>query len=855
MPRSFLPTAVRACPTLQKPPRKWAPEETLAPSEWAFVFDTETTVDAGQRVRVGCFRLLRDGELVWEGLFYEVLSAEELNLLKAYAQDEGLPVLTIDEFREALYNAAVELRATIVGFNLPFDLSRLAAAWKPARGRFSGGFALIFWRNPDGSVNKDRPWLRIKALDNGAAMYEFHRARKDKRTHQRPVHWPGRFLDVATLVGALTGRAHSLESAAKTFATEHRKLGDAEHGRPLTRDYLRYLRRDVLVTQELLEKVLEEYRRHPIDLDPSQVYSGASIAKAYLKILGITPPATRSTVSDEELGHSMAAFFGGRAETHIRRELVPVTYVDLESTYPSLFTAQRMTRFLRAATIRTQDVTEETKAFVRDLEPSALLRLETWLRLQVIVELEADDDVLPVRTAYGRPEPLRDEPESHPEPPKRRGNDKARSIGINRLTTPRTSVYYALADVLASKLLTGREPRIKRARAYIAEGVQSGLQPAFLRGEVPIDPREGELFKQVVEARQRVRRDESVPELEREARQRSLKLFANSGSYGIFAQFTRKAPGKLKRVELFSDRGFETELAALEEPGPYCFPPLAAFSTAAARLLLALLEHFVTEAGGSWLFTDTDSMPIVTDYGELEPGDALLRVNGRTDALPLAVVEEIVGRFRSLWPYEGEGNILKLEEENFDPEGGGRRPLYGIAIAAKRYALINFDTHGEPLIRKRSEHGLGLFASPLGSDDKRKRWIDELWEDIVDEVLGRTPEPRHWHPYPVVGRLPVTTWDLLESFKTYNGAHPEAPVRPFNFVSAAYLKPLARAEPVRLFAPFVSEPATALEAEWYEHNTGRRVEITTEDPMGAIVDGVLSVKTYGELAKALRRAP
>lgn len=60
---------------------------------------------------------------------------------------------------------------------------------------------------------------------------------------------------------------------------------------------------------------------------------------------------------------------------------------------------------------------------------------------------------------------------------------------------------------------------------------------------------------------------------------------------------------------------------------------------------------------------------------------------------------------------------------------------------------------------------------------------------------------------------------------------------------------------MRLFAPFVSEPAQALEAEWYEHNTGKRVAITTEDPMGEVVEGVLPVKTYGELGRQYAEHP
>ncbi len=854
MSESALPIAVRAWSVLLGSTRRWEPEETLAASNWTLTFDTETKIDAGQRLRVGCFRLLRDGELFREGLFYELLSEQERRRLAAFGRREDLAVLTIAEFRELFYDIAVRLRATIVGFNLPFDLSRLAVNWRPAKGRFAGGFSLIFWLHPDGNENKDRPRLRIKALDSGA-IYEFTRKRKDPNKQKRPRHWPGRFVDLSTLTTALTGRAHSLKSAAKTFRTAHAKLKDTGHGKPLTMRYLRYLRRDVLVTEELLDKLLEEYRRHPIDLDAAHVYSAASIAKAYLKAFGFTPPRERSSVSDTEFGHSMAGFFGGRAEIHIRRELVPVTYLDVESTYPTLFTRQELSRFLRAREIRTEDATERVRALVSDAKPEDYLRPDGWPDLTVMVELEADEDILPVRTAYGRAQPQKPADAEDSSSRSTRKETKARSIGVNRLSTPRQTVHYPLADVLASKFLTGRIPAIKSATAYVAAGVQEGLRPVRLRGGVPIDPREGELFKQVVEARQAVRSDKRVPTLEREARQRSLKTFSNSGSYGIFAQFTRKAPGKDKSVALFCDRQFETALSAPEEPGPFCFPPLAAFSTAGARLLLALLEHFVTEAGGSWLATDTDSMAIVTDYGDIEKSARLREVNRRPDALPLPKVYEIVERFRDLWPYKGPGNIFKFEEENFDPERGGHRPLYGIAIAAKRFCLFNFDAEGRPVVRKRSEHGLGLFVSPYGTEDKDKRWIDELWEDLIGGVLGLPAEPREWHGYPVIGRVPVTSWDLLKSFEAYNRETPEAPVRPFNFVSAAYLKPFCREEPVRLFAPFVSEPTEALEVEWYEHNTGKRVAITIEDPMGEIVDGVVPVKTYGELARQYAEHP
>ena len=57
----------------------------------------------------------------------------------------------------------------------------------------------------------------------------------------------------------------------------------------ITEEYIDYNRRDVLATLELSEKLLTEYGRHPINLQPTKAYSPASIGKAYLRAMGITP--------------------------------------------------------------------------------------------------------------------------------------------------------------------------------------------------------------------------------------------------------------------------------------------------------------------------------------------------------------------------------------------------------------------------------------------------------------------------------------------------------------------------------------------------------------------------------------
>src|SRR5439155_3125290 len=94
-----------------------------------------------------------------------------------------------------------------------------------------------------------------------------------------------------------------------------------------------------------------------------------------------------------------------------------------------------------------------------------------------------------------------------------------------------------------------------------------------------------------------------------------------------------------------------------EDPGAYCCPPFAALTTSGARLMLALLERVVTDAGGSYAFCDTDSMAIVaTQSGGLVPctGGHETLADGRpaVRALSWDTTNAIVERFTALNPYD-----------------------------------------------------------------------------------------------------------------------------------------------------------------------------------------------------------
>ncbi len=229
-----------------------------------------------------------------------------------------------------------------------------------------------------------------------------------------------------------------------------------------------------------------------------------------------------------------------------------------------------------------------------------------------------------------------------------------------------------------------------------------------------VDPATEDFFQRVVEARQQLRQEapghtyETCP-CETCRTGRFLKVLANSGSYGIYAEMIRhEQPGHVT-VHPPDGEAFNTSVCAPETPGAYCFPPIAACITGAARLMLALLKRSVTDIGGSWVFCDTDSMAIVAtpDGGELiacsggphqlPNGTAAIR------ALSHADIAGIRSRFAQLNPYNPAlvPDVLKLETTG---------TCY--AISAKRYVIYQHNDDGTIKILKRSEHGLGRYLNP-----------------------------------------------------------------------------------------------------------------------------------------------
>lgn len=187
-----LPIAVRAHTERVRPPRSTAagrrrprPRPSAIVDECVdfLVLDTETRTDFTQALTFGAWRHYRKTKdefiCVEEGLFYgddlPETDPDGMALLRTYAashraQVKGrasrrLKLLSRNQFIERIFfPLAYEAHARVVGFNLPFDLSRLAIGVADGRGRNRGGFSFILSpgnANKGYSERRHRPRLTI----------------------------------------------------------------------------------------------------------------------------------------------------------------------------------------------------------------------------------------------------------------------------------------------------------------------------------------------------------------------------------------------------------------------------------------------------------------------------------------------------------------------------------------------------------------------------------------------------------------------------------------------------------------------------------------------------------------------
>jgi hypothetical protein len=762
---------------------------SLSASHWTLTFDTETTTNAGQALRFGTYQLRKDGKLIEAGIFFdpEGVTEDELDVLSGYAIANGLVLRTREEFvDEVFFGRAYQVGARIIGFNLPFDISRLAISHGSARApkddlanAMSGGFTFKLSRQ------KIYPNVRIRHMSRKAALISFaapmgqrdsrgQRNRGIKRGIRR-----GHFLDVKTLSAALFARSFSLANLSAFLKVPNPKLEFDEFDGPITEEMVRYAVGDVQTTWECYAELIRRFNDlHLTQSVPEKVYSEAGIGKAYICEMGIEPwREVQSDFSPQMLANIMATYFGGRSEVRIRREIRQVVLCDFLSMYPTVCTLMNLWRFVIAGKMRWKDTTEATREFLDKVDLKKLRSRRIWRSLTTLVRVIPDADIFPVRANYS--------------------GEGQSTIGANYLTSE-TPLWFTLADCIAAKLLTGKTPRIIEAISFSSGRIQPGLKAIDFNGnsEYRIDPNSMDFFKRIIELRQSVKeRMKAANPEERErldTEQHALKICANSTSYGIWVEVNVETRRKLLPATVHNSTGdpFDFLTDKAETPGRYFHPLLATLITGAARLMLATAERLAIDHGLDWAFCDTDSMAFAMP-AEMPEAEFQTRVKA------------IVGWFAPLNPYDFDGSILKIEDVNSSLENNQPLPLYCFAVSSKRYALFNLGLNGVPVMRKVSAHGLGHLLPPYDENDAPAgfpiphksvlkdgtvRWHCDLWHQIVSAALADHPDEvrRDYHPAmarPALSRYSATSPDLLRWFKTYNRERNcRYQVKPFGFM-------------------------------------------------------------------------
>jgi hypothetical protein len=525
------------------------------------VFDTETYTDTKQELRVGYFEEYTGGSCT-SASFFGPENARG-NVLRAY---ESASFLSTDEFRRKLSKFAYSSNSLVVGFNLPFDISRIASEWSPARGNYEGGFSF--------------------ALTNGTSIRVKHLAKHKALLGFSGKGVKGKFCDVSTIAKALYSRGFSLSTLADYLSVQHPKTTTDYNG-PMDRPYLDYLQNDVRCTYECFISLREKWASYGLSKTGiNNVISEASIGKAFLKEMGVQPFMKQNDWEPELMGSVLGTYYGGRSEVHLRKTMADVVCLDFLSMYPTVCSLMNLWQFVIADKIVHRDCTVGARKLVDDFNLNNLQDESLWNSLHIICQVDPDDDIFPVRAKY---------------------NGVSKTVGVNYVSSS-TPIWYTLADCYASKLLTGETPKILKAIRFYPSGQQKKLKTLHVLGneQYPVDPYNSDFYRRLIELRTTTDGDERL----------AIKLIANSTCYGIFIEVITKSIEE-RSIEFYSDEKHRVAISKEEKAGTYFNPLLATLITSAARLLIAGCETLSARVGLDWVLCDTDSM-FLTGHNVME---------------------------------------------------------------------------------------------------------------------------------------------------------------------------------------------------------------------------------------------
>ena len=226
--RDFLNVGVRAWTGNRKSKSKTDRDSSL-PTK-LLVLDTETTIDENQTLKFGSAQLIRinnvkdkvrNGDFLDEIMFYDdelpITDPDGFAVLVSYCQSRDLKLISKSDFAEQwIYyycvrktgiNGRITGTGMLTGFNLPFDMSRLAYAHGNGRRHNKGAFTIQMFPNYKESENPFRPRFICNSLDAKKSLTSWGSIKDGNPSVNNQKMNSGQFLDVRQLIWGMTNRS------------------------------------------------------------------------------------------------------------------------------------------------------------------------------------------------------------------------------------------------------------------------------------------------------------------------------------------------------------------------------------------------------------------------------------------------------------------------------------------------------------------------------------------------------------------------------------------------------------------------------------------------------------------------
>jgi hypothetical protein len=455
-----------------------------------------------------------------------------------------------------------------------------------------------------------------------------------------------------------------------------------------------------------------------------------------------------------DLGVATSATFGGLFQARLVGLAAPMVLIDIASTYPTMFSLLNLTPVYACARFEVveRDIAE-LRAFLAD--PAAVWDRTTWAGWGMTFAV--------IRP---RGEPL----------PSSADSGYGFAMRVAPLHLHGGSACFHWADLTAA-VARGADPAavdIVGVFTFVPVGVQPGLGPLRLPTGRTVDLTCEDLGAVLIEERAHVKAHGPRWLLG------LLKAVANALTYGLLA---RADASTLTNAVTAMAYGPSGELLTVvtrqaETPGPHAFLPAAAAVSAAARLVLALVERAITDAGGTVAAVHADSLTVLctVDIPGQEAG------SDGVPAITAEVLHTVLDRFASLGV-------------RFTWDVPAALGAVGLVVGVNRGVFADSDpTTGDLRIVRSSDAGLGgHLADP--SDTPGARMPDGRWQWAADCELrllrdateqATDSEDRGlrvtaaalpaWTTRPVLRRYSARTWTAVQQVREQSG---DPSVQPF----------------------------------------------------------------------------